>query len=282
MVALTVLILTLMICRSCSVAEELQTYSQFVQSLCATWAPTPYTEIHRALVCGLNELPARTRSLWVASGLIHLLIVSGSHLIFIWSALSTVKLPWVFKTLLIAAFTFVSGLQPPCVRAWIALLIAPWQRTLGWSNVGLQFRASLICCVLFPHWWNSWSLQLSTLASLTLGYVTFQKNPLRTQVYVSVLLAPLLGGGTLWPSIWLGNLFMGPILGGLLFPLSVLSFVVGGKMFSHLMDVIFVALRALASIVEISPVTQPGTLGTIYVIFVYLWLEFRPTSKESP
>ena len=99
--------------------------SQIFQGVCLLHAPSsPWEEYYRAVVCGVSLEPSIEKSLLVDLGLIHIIVVSGSHLVFLSRILKEgMKLSWgTFIFLLI--FVAMTGMEPPVVRAFVSLTLS--------------------------------------------------------------------------------------------------------------------------------------------------------------
>ncbi|PIS10504.1 MAG: hypothetical protein COT73_09080, partial [Bdellovibrio sp. CG10_big_fil_rev_8_21_14_0_10_47_8] len=89
--------------------------------------PTLGSQISSSFVCGVSLRDPFASSVFVGSGLIHLIVVSGGHLQLISSIMtmglseSVMKHPrtrWLLGSLLLI-YTLISGFQAPVVRAFV-------------------------------------------------------------------------------------------------------------------------------------------------------------------
>jgi hypothetical protein len=104
--------------------------------------------------------------------------------------------------------------------------------------------AGMLCLFLFSQWTQSLSLQLSWCAALALTVpqtLNLRKGlsiVLVTQLSLFIFLAvPLWGFGSLHPLGFIYNILLGPIIGGLLLPLALLTY--AGSFFGEIFDFVF-------------------------------------------
>ena len=185
--------------------------------------------IYLALICG-KKLPAGDmRDVFTQVGLIHLMVVSGAHLIFLekmW-----MKLPhWPFKNIVIAfslmIYALTAGLHPPVFRALISFFLHRFSKKyqLFWSSYWIIMLSGVLSLICNPSWVSSVSLQLSLLGALGFSYARYSK--LFSCVLCYVFLLPVLSQWTSLHPLTAGvNWIFYPVISVTLFPLSVLSFV---------------------------------------------------------
>jgi len=198
-------------------------YLQWAHQACLNFAPeSSYQELYRAIVCGSRVDNPTYQQLFRDSGLIHILVVSGSHLLMLknWVRTRWLQLP------ILALYCWTTGLQPPVVRAFVQVILKVLvdRFALQWSPTNLIFMSGLVTWSLNPLWIKSMSFQLSWICALGLSLTVGQSLLIRSlALYLgtSLLLAQFH-----WPhpiSI-LMNALVAPVIGGLLFPLSLLAF----------------------------------------------------------
>lgn len=147
-----------------------------------------YQESLQALVCGKNFSNPEHTHLLIASGLIHLFVVSGSHLKILQSILqkilcnkflpSTRFLQFIIFSLLFF-YCAICKFNPPIFRSFVALSLVATTESLHlrFRSENLILISGLICLVLSPEWITSLSLQMSWIAALTLIVInTFFKS----------------------------------------------------------------------------------------------------------
>lgn len=222
--------------------------SQPFHEVCAHWIPreSPYSHLYAAMICGapLNN-PTHEQN-FRAVGLIHLMVVSGAHLLLIeallrkiipqnWKRLKSGQ--WLLGLLLLIYCLMARG-QPPVVRALVQMALRPINHgfKLFWSTDQIIFVSGTVCLLLFPQWWNSLSLQLSWGASLALSLVARDRLQQSTVVFMGLipLLLPL---GCPSPLTVLCNWLFAPWLSAILFPGCLLTALF--PLLTPLMDVLW-------------------------------------------
>lgn len=213
--------------------------------------------ILEALVCGKSLPIDNTHHLLQTTGLLHLMVVSGSHLIFLERLLKPMvthfHLPRLIVLMILLGFTLASRAEPPVLRAFISLLLFVLQRkiALGWTPLQ-QTTISGFITLLFCHDRASYhSLLLSWTAALAMlrfpQTLSFPARPVRSKD--RKVRSWVLGASLLWldalrvslraylfllvallplalphPLTILCNWLLAPVLGGVLFPLALLVF----------------------------------------------------------
>lgn len=223
----------------------------------------------RALVCAENFSTLADSGLYVSSGLIHLFVVSGAHLLLLEKMLSNFV---GTKTLLLflTAYALACGMNPPVTRSLFAFALGAWlsSKNIKWPP-HLKILLVGLCTLLFnSEWILSFSLQLSWLAAfLVSACVAFfsGSTPLFRQFLFFVAMLPTLVFFQVpRPLVILLNLFFAPLLELVLFPLGLL---VAAFNFLHpIFDSIILILRLTLQKMELDPQLQlrdlPGWLIT--------------------
>ena len=208
--------------------------SDTMTSSASVRASASWDFIYRSLLCG-ESLPQGSfyESLKLL-GLVHLMVVSGAHLIFferilyrilffISPSFSFLKKSLMFSLLILYAFCCL--LKPPVVRALLSLSLSGLNHRFRWGLPGHQMTLlnGALCLALFPHWWTSYSLILSWGASLSLSLA----KGFRREFFCFFLLYPLLLPiAPQNPVVLLSNWFFAPLFSCIMFPLSLfVSFV---------------------------------------------------------
>ncbi len=221
---------------------------------------SPHSALYRALLCG-QRLPPQNQLRQVMSqlGLIHLLVVSGAHLLWLEQlaqALGRRLFPRrqdLFSLCFIFFFALSCGLQAPVLRSAIALSLRKLQRhfCLFWSPGQVVALSALLSLPLLSQGLNSFSLQLSWAASLGFCLPIKQKGLSRSLIRAALIylfLSPLLSPSLPLPhpsSVIVNALFAGGLLStwlslSLLHLLHFLPFV--GSLTDSLMDFSFYLL----------------------------------------
>ena len=186
-------------------------------------------EIFSALLCGKRlDLESPARSLLSASGLIHLTVVSGAHLIFL-AKMGESFPSFRFKNMGVGFFlifySLMTGLYPPVLRALISFFLfrLNGRFKLFWSPPSRVMMSGLLCLALNPEWISSLSLQMSWAAALAFSWARY--NKLLSCLLCYLILSPIISQWqTLHPMSVILNWMIFPLMSVFLFPLSVLSF----------------------------------------------------------
>lgn len=237
-----------------------------------------------SLLCGEKVTDPELKEGLRQSSLLHLFVVSGSHLILLDQALQTLRSPLLIRVLILGVFAFLSGLEPPVVRAGLGLAIQAQLRSLAPDQrVAL---AGLACLSLFPTWVFGLSLPLSWLAALALAWP--RERSLSEDSSVSQLvgdcfrvwffLLPLLAGwGNTSPLGIVFNITLAPLISFLLLPLAVLA--LPGSVFAWPFEIAMQALRWLLQAFAPAPLPD-STLGSVSPQGVWLWVLFLQISAH--
>jgi competence protein ComEC len=238
----------------------------FAQDLCVQWSfQQQLSPIFAGLICG-KSLPAAEQSLFLNLGIYHWLVASGGHLIFIqqildWSRIKSSR----FRFILLLVYTLICGFQAPILRAYMSLLLMYFsnQKGLFLTRQQRNLNAGLLCLCLFPEWLQSFSFQLSWIASLALD----PKKSLAFQAFsISIFLWPL---SLSWSPLHLiYNIVLTPLFSFFLFPMTIFFFLLApifpfGNIF---WQVICKALQLLPS--ESNGLVSPDSSTDVWV---YIW-----------
>lgn len=262
-----------------------------LQGLCLGWVPDDSLRpISAALLCGQRlDSNHPWRELFLNTGIIHLMVVSGAHLVFLERLLRltlafvpTAASRWISPVIL-TGFALACQLQAPITRALISYFLRRLQIKckLFWPGHQRTLIAGLICLLLFPHWLMSMSLILSWLASVAMSW-PLKASPwkaLKRCALVYIILLPALATfSTPHPLSILSNWLLAPLFASILFPLTLLS-----VFFQSLQPLHFWAWNHFLSfLTTIEPWTSPGPsriqLSTsalwFYILGLHLWLHF--------
>ena len=203
--------------------------SQNLHELCLTELSfeSAYPEIYQALICGKRLPFGELRELFIKGGLIHLMIVSGAHLIFLEHWLSKLPIPSRLQNLFLSVFlviyALVSQLHPPVLRALFSFFIRRFSKKnhLFWGPFQVTLLSAFFCLFYIPNAKDSFSLQMSVLA--TLLYHSCRDSLLRSfLIYLFIL--PIINHWQELPSLTVFvNWILAPFISSLLFPLSFLT-----------------------------------------------------------
>jgi predicted membrane metal-binding protein len=193
--------------------------------LCQAWMPTSQLRsLYDALICGTNLPSGHEKQIFVDTGLIHLMVVSGSHLVFLEILLGF--LPSGVLKILLGAYCYLTGFQAPVVRAFLRRLIGPtFKARKGMTSLQVEAAAVVIALGLYPEWLGSRSFLMSWMCGLALAAPKiFPRAPhfdLAVKAYVFLL--PFCWASPLSVA-W--NTLLAPFVGFLLFPTCILAILI--------------------------------------------------------
>ena len=269
-----------------------------IHEACNELAPkSEYRPLYRAIVCGTQMPNDELKASLTRTGLIHLMIVSGSHLVFLEAALwwmlrkrSRVTSALVISVLVV--FALANRLQAPVLRALLALLLSGFagMRGLHWRRVQVITMAGFATLPFIDLSRSSLSLLLSWTASLALtGFpreTEERETALSVHTRMYAFLAPvLLPLRVPTPMSVAFNWVFGPLIGAVFFPLSLLTFAIPD--FACLMDRCWDLLTT--SVVLAGRFTTEGIMfrgvgevwGWIYLAGLTSWLLWRELGREQ-
>lgn len=186
--------------------------------------PSEFYSLYDALICG-TPLPAgHAKQMFVDTGLIHLMVVSGAHLVFV--ELLLVAFPKAVRLALLGGYCYLTGFQAPVMRAFLRRALAvplyAWQ-----ALTPLQVEAAAVAMALFlyPQWMMSRSFLMSWMCGLALCTPRMIKRfpHLDTALKNYVLLLPFCWSSPLSVA-W--NTLLAPFVGVVLFPVCLIAMIV--------------------------------------------------------
>lgn len=193
-----------------------------LHTLCTSYfAQANYNRIYQGLICGENALSPTTEVLFKQSGLYHLLIVSGSHFIFLEQILNLFLTKHrKTKFVVFIGFAALCQFNPPVVRALISLILQTLSEhlRLHLRSEQVALLSGLWCLILFPEWFLSHSLILSWLAALAL---TFSHLSSRQHFLIFIFIYPLFLNNSFYSVI--NNIVAAPLFSFFLFPMTVIT-----------------------------------------------------------
>lgn len=203
------------------------------QALCVSNLPQlNYQDSLSALLCGKNLNQGHENEVLTRVGLIHLFVVSGSHLIFLEQILLAFGASQSFVGVTLFIFLMMTGFTAPALRAFLYWIIsrANISEKWNWSPNTRAFIAGLLSFVLLLGQqrfslllsWNCsviliffQTLKLESLARVTLQQISITST--LTFVYFAQ------SGNPLWPL--LANLIAMFFIEWLIFPLAIVTLV---------------------------------------------------------
>lgn len=202
--------------------------SVFAQQICANALPneSTYFFFYKAIVCGEKVTEKNLLiNLFMECSLIHIVVVSGSHLILLNQLLVKLRIKNDFlQKGVLLSFCFFTGFQAPTIRAYFQILLQKMNlsQRKNWSSLQVQLYAGMLLLFLFPEWILSLSLILSAVCALAIDLAKNQSQ-LRQHIFIYILIfLPISAINSPHPASILANLFLAPFLGLCLFPLSLL------------------------------------------------------------
>lgn len=255
--------------------NTLKPLSQSLQEKCAarfSEQEQVSTEMNAALACGV-ELPRSSpyRALLIQTGLYHLIVVSGSHLLLLGLLIEG----WPRWVLPLAglALLMCTGLQPPLVRGFLQ-----WALISKLSSAPLVLASYFFSLLLFPEWKDSFSLHLSTAAALGLTLKcpsAWQRSDfgfLWSYLTPWIYAAPLLVGlNTLHPSQLISNLFFASTATFVLIPVSYVQLLAPELPLNGIYELFFQTLASFSF--EVPPANRSGQAfqikGPLLAIYLF-------------
>lgn len=200
---------------------------QYLHTVCLDyikWRELPH--VYKGLICGSKDIGKSTEQLFLNTGLYHLLVVSGSHLVLLDSYLEkTIAKNFKIKWLLLFLYTEMCLFQAPVLRALSSYTITAFSRRwhMGWTTDRRILAAGLATLIADPSLVVSFSLQLSWMAALCISL------PVNTRIKALLFLFylfPLLGPQH--PFVAWNNWLFAGVFEALLFPFTLFSTLLPG------------------------------------------------------
>lgn len=206
-----------------------------------------HREAVSALVCGARLQDQHIHSLFVKSQLLHLLIVSGSHLVFLDQLMGFFRIPFFVRFFMCLIYCFACNFEAPVVRALGANLLRGLFKIYGCHlpRDREPLLSSLWCLLIKPQWAQSLSFMMSWCASLSLNGPFKGPVALAATSYV-LMWAPILWISSSHPIGIAFNLFLAPLLSFVLFPLALSTLILPTEaVFNWVFDILLLALEHL-------------------------------------
>lgn len=224
-----------------------------------------FLELYAALICGQAISTGTYRQLFIDTGLIHLLVVSGAHLHFMEGWLKW--LPDRSRLWLLGFYCWFTSFGPPVVRAWLRRLCDHLGRRLGASPLQMELVTLLLIIAVCPGWLWSRSFLMCWLCALALCLPPLvPKAPnISLSLACYILLFPFCPGT---PATILCNIIVTPIVGAILFPMCALA-----ALIPPLTVVTDELWRVLILVLDHFPTAPPASF-----VFFSHWLFLYPLS----
>lgn len=203
----------------------------YPHNLCVKMAPhtSSFQDLYQALICGHKILNFQIKEQIRSLGLLHLFVVSGTHLHFI-----SLFIEGLFKknktlTYIILVFYSLScGLKAPITRALTSQVVKSVSKKfkLGYSPSQSLLFSFLLLAPVYSANHSFISLTLSSLASLIVQTTAkrFKKDFFRHIVLFLLLSLVFFPLQTLHPISFIFTYFMTPLICYIFIPLSLSSF----------------------------------------------------------
>jgi predicted membrane metal-binding protein len=223
--------------------------------ICQRFLPTSkFYDLYSALICGTSLQTGSYRRIFLDTGLIHILVVSGAHLHFLDRILKVV--PKVGRLTLLGIYGWLCGFQAPVVRAWLRRVVEFFGFPRGASSFQNEAITVLILLAVIPHWISSRSLLMCWVCALALSLPPLWPRwpAMSTSFWCYILLLPLCPSA---PTSLLANILLTPLIGVILFPLSLLACL--SSHVAHLADCLWSALfLVLDQMPQVAPPPWPA------------------------
>jgi hypothetical protein len=198
---------------------------KFGPQFCQHWLPRGrFIELDAALLCGVDLPASGVRQALLDTGLIHIMVVSGSHLAFLetllasWPALNRLVTP------ILVSYCFLVGFEPPVVRALIRrFLDQPLKRHYAVTSLQLEAATIFLALLIYPPWITSRSFLMSWMCGLALSSpkLGWRSQSLELSVKCYFFLLPFCWSS---PLTILWNTLLAPLVGTSLFPARLLTY----------------------------------------------------------
>lgn len=222
--------------------------------------PSDFSALTSALVCATTIKAGRTKQLFVDTGLIHLLIVSGAHLFFVERAIFW--LPARARLWIILFYGWLTGFGAPVIRALMRRILNRPLRLWGWTTLQSEAAVTTLLLLLHPPWLISRSFLMSWLCALALrAPPRWRRWPsLQAAIKCYLVLWPFIAPS---PLVILWNALVSPAIGAVLFPACWLSTIVPG--FTAVTDLLW---QNLIWLLALGPKAPPAA---VFISTNWLW-----------
>lgn len=158
---------------------------------------------------------------FIILGLYHIIVVSGSHLVFLERILNKIffifpkKIKTCLTGLALVFFTMANLLQPACLRAFLYWILKTFFRFKNSHHTDVQIMAICFCLLIKPDLHQSLSFQLSCSAGLGISVM----GNLKLQRRIRKILTPCLCVALTTPLLF----SIQPCLSWLVVPVNILA-----------------------------------------------------------
>lgn len=278
-----ILLVTLALCLSIACPPTLlintSQLAQKFQQKCVQILPRNSQEQQSlsSLLCGEKITEPELQKNLQRTSLIHIFVISGSHLILLDELLGILRIPLFVRFIVLGLYSLAVGWQAPAVRALLGLFTRSLLQSRRWyfpSDLTVLI-AGLLTLTLFPDWWGSLSLVMSWCAALALCWPSLLRirTPLArvflAQISIFLFMcAPLWGLGSLHPLSLVYNLILAPVVSYILLPLAFLTALMPALV--SVFDQVMAFFKEALAIVAEPIVVTKGTLPKIEILWVWI------------
>ncbi|MBY0554181.1 ComEC/Rec2 family competence protein [bacterium] len=267
-----------------SVYEILSDVTKKSHQFCISNLPenSPSIAELKALVCAENFTNLNDSQFYISSGLIHLFVVSGAHLIvienFLLKASHRYKLPALVILVTLTLYAFACGLSAPVVRCLIAFTLSYYLRSknIYWPAHLRLLVIGILTLVFNFQWVSSLGLQMSWIAAflVALGAHFFEDRSLifKQSLFYFALLPSITFFQTPSPVVILCNVLLAPVLELILFPLGLMVWFFNflHPVFDHLIGVLKLIISTFEIEFRIQSQSFPPQLIFYNWVFIFL------------
>lgn len=188
-------------------------------ALCRWLLPgSVHFELYSGLVCGTNLPASVDKQAFLDSGLIHLMVVSGAHLLFLEALLAkfspAVRLP------ILMFYCWLTGFGPPVVKAFTHRVVELVLNSKHWRPAQVEAVAVTLIILVCPAWIVSRSFQMSWMCSLAMYLPRYLRWRELDQSLKSYFMLFVFTGASLVSIAW--NTLLAPFVGMILFPICLM------------------------------------------------------------
>ena len=187
-------------------------------ALCRGLLPSSvHFELYSGLICGTN-LPANVdKQVFLDTGLIHIMVVSGAHLLFLEAMLA--KAPGWIRLPTLGVYCWLTGFGPPVMKAFAHRVLETWLKPKFWRPIQVDAVAVVVLLLIRPAWLMSRSFQMSWMCSLALNLPRWFRWREFDQSLKSYIMLFVFTGAPLLSIAW--NTLLAPFVGMILFPICL-------------------------------------------------------------
>jgi hypothetical protein len=204
-------------CLSRMVIHSLLNVVQQGPKFCTSLLPeSSHPSLYAALICGSFVTDENARRLFLDTGLIHILVVSGAHLSFLENRIAF--LPASFRIFALGVYCWCTGFGAPVTKALVRRLLEAKLAPLGWTGVQCEAAAVVLLLWMIPEWLVSRSFLMSWMCALAFSLPPIL--PIFDKCAKAYVLLFAFVAASPLTILW--NAALAPLIGEVLFPLCLL------------------------------------------------------------